>query len=209
MSSAFYICFADRFFFFPLRVSTFSELFQTIPFGFNTNVLETNILNLAVVWWVVLTVVVDSLNTLLADRKRRLNDVDVALRLKLDTLAKQKELFQKSVEEAQEQAKRIREKAVRDAVQAGALVTEQMENEWQQILERSNQAVQIARQRAKAAITKQTVQLVLRSVQTNLSSRLIPDDGSTSKQVALNEQYVRTVFPQLKRWSSRRRLNNS
>ena len=175
-------------------------------FGLNTNILETNVLNLAVVLWVVVTVVGDAVRVLLEQRKKAilttLEDVDRRVKEAQQQLVD----AQKAVEEARLYAKEIRDKAVQDSERERSIVQSQSENEWKRIQERSSQTIQIERQREKTAITKQVVQRVLQTREKRLWSRLIQTNDSVSKQSELNDKYVRETFRQVKRWSSKNRF---
>ena len=73
-------------------------------FGFNTNVLETNIINLAVVIFIVVTFVGDALNTLLKNRKEiilaNLQEADKRALEAQEKLLEAQKQFDLSVEKA-------------------------------------------------------------------------------------------------------------
>lgn len=175
-------------------------------FGFNTDVFETNILNLAVVLRVVVTVVGDAFRTLLEQRRQTILTTLEEVDQKANESQQQLEAARKAVETASLYAQEIRIQAVQSAEQESSNMRKQFKKDLQRIQERSDQAINIEYQRTVAGITKQVTQLALLEVENTFSTVLGQSRQSYSKQTELNEVYVRETFRQLKGWSSKGRL---
>jgi F-type H+-transporting ATPase subunit b len=75
-------------------------IFSGHGFGFNTNILETNVINLAVVIAVVVSVVGDAVRELLKNRKKQLLIIYVKLIISNEALEK-RDLAKAQLQEAQ------------------------------------------------------------------------------------------------------------
>merc|ERR1711904_692107 len=84
------------------------ELLMRNGFGFNTNLLETNVLNLRVVLRIVVTIVGDALKTLLDERRKIIISTLQETEKKKNKLQQQLEEAQKAVEIAYSTSKEIR-----------------------------------------------------------------------------------------------------
>jgi hypothetical protein len=175
-------------------------------FGFNTNVYETNVVNLAVVAVVVLTVVGSAFRSELSARlKRVLRQWDLCrdswLRYWLwadDVILKTK-ILTWIAEDLPDLSIHIAKRVV-DQVEA------QGEKELQRIQQATLKLKEIEYQQAVADIQKYVKQTTIDNVKEILLSRLLKKEGSVEKQAQLNERYVRQTFRQLNRWSSTTRL---
>jgi len=178
-------------------------------FGFNTDVFETNVLNLAVVLGVVVTVVGDALSSLL--EKRRQTILTTLQEVEQKSKAAQQQLIdaRKAVETARLYAQEIRTRATQDAEQESSKIRKQLKIELQRIRDRGDQAIKIEYQRTVQGITQQVTQGALFTAEKVLSSSLGPSGQSFLKQTELNEIYIRDTFRQLKGWSSILRLTNT
>jgi F-type H+-transporting ATPase subunit b len=180
-------------------------------FGFNTDLLETNVLNLVVVVGVVVTVVGDAFRTLLDQRRQiiltTLEDVKQKARTAQDDFVEATE----AVETARLYAQEIRMGAVSLAEQERIKIQKQLQKELQRIKERGRQALQIEYQRTIQVVTKQVTQIALLTAENTLSSALglINEEPClfSSKQAELNETHIRETFRQVKGWSSTLSIN--
>jgi F-type H+-transporting ATPase subunit b len=85
-------------------------IFSGHGFGFNTNILETNVINLAVVIAVVVSVVGDAVRELLKNRKETIiNNLREADNRANEALEK-RDLAKAQLQEAQKRAKKLRNK---------------------------------------------------------------------------------------------------
>jgi F-type H+-transporting ATPase subunit b len=178
-------------------------------FGFNTDVLETNVLNLAVVVSVVVVVVGDALRRLLEQRRQTILSTLQEVEQKSKAAQRQLVEAQRSVETARIYAQEIRTRAVQDAEQESNKIRQQLKLELQRIRDRGDKAIQIEYQRTVDGITQQVTQGALFTAEKVLLSALSPNGESFLKQTELNETYMRDTFRQLKGWSSIARLSNT
>lgn len=147
-------------------------LFLDLPLGegfrFNTNILETNIINLAVVIGIVISFVGDALRSLLENRKQTvLNTLREA-----DQRARE---AQEKLNKAQVQVEFCRKKAIEICEQAFILAQEQKYETYRQVKkdvarleELKNETLNLQQQKALSQIYQQVIALSL----TNVSGKL-------------------------------------
>lgn len=167
-------------------------------FGLNTDLFETNVLNLAVVLGIVVTVVGDAVRDVLDQRRAmilsRMNDADQkarAARIRLEEA-------RKSVEMARVRAKEIRLQAIQTAEQESLIAKQQLRKDLQRLRERGQQAIRLEYQRAAQMMTQQITTLALTTAENTLLAAFDSQDPTCSKQKDLNEVHVRETFCQLK-----------
>jgi len=165
-------------------------------FGFNTDIFETNVLNLVVVLGIVVTVVGDAVSTLLEQRRQTilltLSEADQKVR----EANKQLEEARNSVETARLQAQEIRTQAIQTVEQENVAIQKQLKESLQYLQERGRQAIQLERQRIVRIVARKVAHLAL----TNTESTLLATFEQTyAKQKELNEKHIRDTFRQLKR----------
>jgi F-type H+-transporting ATPase subunit b len=168
-------------------------------FGLNTNIFETNVLNLAVVLGVVVKVVGDSLRSLLDQRRKTILSTLQKADLKAKEAKQRLEAAQRALEEARLRVREIRAKAIQTIEREESLAQKQLEKDLCRLQERRNQTVQLEYQTATQLISRQIFNLALNSAEDILLKTLESQSGSNSKQKELNEMYVRETFCQLKR----------
>ena len=166
-------------------------------FGLNTNLFETNILNLTVVIGVVIKVVGDSLRTLLDQRRQTILSTLQEADLKANEARQRLEAAQRTLEEARLRVQEIRTQTVRAVEREKSTAQKQLEGDLHRLRERKDQAIQIERQRATQLISHQISTLALNSAENILLNALGSQDISSSKQKELNEMHVRKTFCQL------------
>ena len=166
-------------------------------FGLNTNLLETNVLNLAVVIGVVIKVVGDSLRSLLEQRRRTILSTLQEADLKAKEANQRLEAAQRTLEEARSRVQEIRIQTVQAVEREKSVAQSQLERDLRRLRDRRDQAIQIERQRTTQLISYQVSSLALNSAETILLNSLNPQEASNSKQKELNEMYVRKTFCQL------------
>jgi len=177
-------------------------------FGFNINIFETNVVNLAIVWAILGTYLYDYLLNFFNEYQK---DIKVSVR---DANRRAEESQQRllearnAVESARNRAEEIRNQSVQDSEQKGSKIRTQLKNDLQRIQERGDQAIRIERQRTITDITRQITQLALFTADKQIRQSFIRADGSGLKQIELNDVHVQGTFRQLKRWSSKCRLKN-
>lgn len=166
-------------------------------FGLNTNLLETNVLNLAVVIGVVIKVVGDSLRSLLEQRRRTILSTLQEADLKAKEANQRLEAAQRTLEEARSRVQEIRIQTVQAVEREKSVAQSRLERDLRRLRDRRDQAIQIERQRTTQLISYQVSSLALNSAETILLNSLNPQEASNLKQKELNEMYVRKTFCQL------------
>lgn len=166
-----------------------SDQLSIIPFGaefgFNGNILETNIINLAVVIGIVVSFGGDALRSLLENRKQTifssLQEADSRAEEAKEKLSKAKSqlsLFQKKASEIRQQASATAEQEKKQAIQ-------QTQEDAQRLERVKQETLQMQQQKTISQISQQVVSLALDQVRTKLKNRL---DASFQKTV--NRFYV-------------------
>ena len=168
-------------------------------FGLNTNLFETNILNLTVVIGVVIKVVGDSLRSLLDQRRKTILSTLQEADLKAKETKQRLEAAQRTFEEARLRVQEIRIQTIQAIEREKSIAQRQLEKDIQRLRERKDQRIQLEQQRATQSISDQISTLALNSAETMLLTALDSQNTSSSKQKELNEVHVRKTFCQLSR----------
>merc|ERR1711871_1906674 len=127
-------------------------------FGLNTNLFETNVLNLAVVVVIVVSIVGDALSTLLDQRRKIiLSTIAEANQREKDAQNRLAEA-RISVELARKKSQEIRIQAVTIVEQESSTMQNQCKETLQQIKEKRAQEIQLERQRAITFIAQQVAE---------------------------------------------------
>lgn len=141
-------------------------------FGFNTNVLETNIINLAVVIFIVVTFVGDALNTLLKNRKEiilaNLQEADKRALEAQEKLLEAQKQFDLSVEKATQ----IKKEALLKAENEKNEILKQTENEIKSFEKLKVESLSLERQKIVSQISQQVIMLALNKVRDKLKNSL-------------------------------------
>jgi len=166
-------------------------------FGLNTNLFETNILNLTVVVGVVIKVVGDSLRSLLDQRRQTILSTLQEADLKAREAKQRLEEAQRDLEKARLRVQEIRIQTIQAIEREKSVAQKQLERDLHRLRERKDQAIQLERQRATQFISNQISTLALNSAENILLNSLGSRDTSNSKQKELNEIHVRKTFYQL------------
>lgn len=151
-------------------------LFGNLPggegFGFNTNILETNIINLAVVIAVVFTFVGDALISLLENRKQTvLNNLQEADQRAAEAQQKLNQA-QIQLEFAKTKAVEIREQGLTTAEQEKLQTGIQVEKDISRLEELKNETIKLQEQKALVQISQQVIILALIKVREKLTKSL-------------------------------------
>ena len=151
-------------------------LFGNLPvgegFGFNTNILETNIINLAVVIAVVFTFVGDALTSLLENRKQTvLNNLREADQRAAEAQEKLNQA-QSQLELAKKKAIEIKEQGLATAEQEKLQTISQAEKDVVRLEELKEETIKLQQQKAVSQISQQVVTLALTKVREKLAKSL-------------------------------------
>jgi F-type H+-transporting ATPase subunit b len=168
-------------------------------FGINTNLYETNILNLTVVVIVVVKVVGDSLRTALDQRRQTILSTLQEADQKAREAKRRLEKAQKDLEETRLRAEEIRIQVAQTIEKENLTIQTQLENDLIRFRERGKQSIELERQRIKQSIYKKITYLALDIAEDILMKAFKHQSISAVKQKELNEIHTRTTFYQLKR----------
>jgi len=141
-------------------------------FGLNTNILETNVLNLTVVLAVVVTYVGDALRSLLENRKQTIlnnfREADQRASEAQERLAKAK----LQLEQAQAKAKQIREQALVTIEQEKNQIVRQNQEDIKRLSIVQQETLQFEQQKVQNELAQKLVRLALHQVREKLTQRL-------------------------------------
>ena len=166
-------------------------------FGINTNILETNVLNLAVVLGVVVTVVGDAVRGLLDTRRQTILSTLQEAEQKAAEAQARLDQARAALASARTKAAQIRAQAVTSAEQEGAALAAQLTTDLARLQDTARQGIQLQRQRAVQKRAQQAARLALKAAEATLVDQLVKGSGRT-RQRDLNERHVRETFRQLK-----------
>jgi F-type H+-transporting ATPase subunit b len=147
-----------------MNFTTISFFFFGHGFGFNTNILETNVINLAVVIGVVVTFVGDAVRELLKNRKDTiLTNLQEADNRALEAQEKLNEA-KSQLAIAQKKAVEIQEQGAVAAEQETKLCIKQAEDDAVRLKQVKQDTIRLQQQKAIQQISQQIVSLALEKV---------------------------------------------
>jgi len=167
-------------------------------FGFNTNLLETNVLNLRVVVRIVVKFVGDALRELLDQRRQTILSTLQEADKKKYILQQQLDIAKEAVKIARITAEDIRGQSIQTIDQENYAIEEKLKKDLEILQQSSDQAIKLERQRAMQSITQQVISLALKTAENKLTISLNPKGPSYSKQKELNNLHVKETFRKLK-----------
>ena len=161
----------DSFFLSP---SNLNEIPFGESFGFNGNILETNILNLGVVLGVVVSLGGDALRSLLSNRRQNIEkNLEQAEKRAFE--AKEKLAHaQSQLESAQKKAIDIQEQGSATAKKERQDSTKRKNEEIFRLTEKKEETLRVEEQKAVSQVYRQLVNQVIDKVKSRLSDRLDP-----------------------------------
>mgnify|MGYP002777706094 CR=1 FL=1 len=146
-------------------------------FGFNFDILESNIINLAIVIALLIYFGRGFLGKTLGDRRNeietRIQEAEQRKRQAAEQLANE----QQKLAQAQQEAKRIRAAAEASAQAAKAEILARAEQEIARLRETAAQDTTATQERAIAQLRQQVVSLALKQVESELQQRLGQEDS--------------------------------
>jgi F-type H+-transporting ATPase subunit b len=141
-------------------------------FGFNTNILETNVLNLAVVLAIVITYVGDALRGLLANRKQTIlnnfREADQRASEAQDRLNQAR----LQLEKAKTKADEISQQAVFTVDQEKKQIISQTQEDIKRLSILQQETLKFEQQKAQNELAQKLVRLALHQVREKLNQRL-------------------------------------
>jgi len=141
-------------------------------FGLNTNILETNVLNLAVVLTVVITYVGDALRGLLANRKQNILNNFREAEQRASEAQDRLNQARTQLEQAQAKAKQIREQALVTIEQEKNQIVRQNQEDIKRLSILQQETLQLEQQKAQNELAQKLVRLALHQVREKLTQRL-------------------------------------
>jgi F-type H+-transporting ATPase subunit b len=171
-------------------------------FGFNTNLIETNVLNLRVVLSLVVSQVGEVLKNRLDDRRKIILSILQEADKKKEQLRQQLEEARKAVEEAQLMAKDIRDQSLQAVEKENYTAEQKLKEDLKRFQENSQQIIKLERQRTLQVVTQYIADLALKEAEDRLLKTLESRGQVSTKQKELNEIHVQETFRKLKRRSN-------
>lgn len=141
-------------------------------FGFNTNILETNIINLSVVIALVISFVGDALRSLLENRKQTILKNLLEADQRANEAQEKLNKAQIQLEFAQKKASEIREQGILTAEQEKKQSIRQFEQDSIRLEELKQETLRFQQQKAISQISQKVVILALNQVREKLNNRL-------------------------------------
>lgn len=176
--------------------SNFSEIPFGESFGFNGNILETNILNLGVVLGVVVSLGGDALRSLLENRKqtisKNLEQAEKRAREAKEKLAKAEE----QLKSAQQKANDIKNQGKISADKERQDSSKRKKEELFRLTEKKEETLRVEEQKAVSQVYRQLVNKVMDKVKERLNSSLDPASHAAviNFQIVLLSKYSQREF---------------
>ena len=133
--------------------------FSAHGFGINTNILETNVINLAVVIALVISFVGDALKDLLSNRKQTILDNLCAAESRAKEVETNMNEAKAKLKQAQEKAIEIKKQGSIAAKEEQALCISQADQEANRLKQRKEDSLKLQQQKAIKEISKQIISL--------------------------------------------------
>ena len=149
-----------------------STLFSGNGFGINTNIFETNILNLAVVIAVVISFVGDALRELLDNRKKKILDNISLADSREQEMEARIQQAKDELQKAEQRAIDIREQGLASAEREKALCITQAETEATRLKQLKEDSLRFQQQKAIKSISRQIVGLSMEKAHENLDKHI-------------------------------------
>lgn len=158
---------------------TIFTLFSTFPlgnegFGFNGNILETNIINLSVVIGVVVSLGGDALRSLLQTRKETILKNFEEAKVRSEEAREKLALASQEVENAKIKAQEITKQTSSILEKERTMYSQQFESEAKRLNSLKAETLTFQEQRAKFQISNQIIVLAVEKVEQTIKSRLTP-----------------------------------
>lgn len=181
----------DHFF---LSLFNFGKIPFGESFGFNGNILETNILNLGVVLGVVVSLGGDALRSLLSNRKKTIEkNLEQAEKRALEAKERLAQA-QSQLETAQKKALDIKEQGSMTAKKERQDSTKRKNEEIFRLTEKKEETLRVEEQKAVSQVYRQLVNQVMDKVKSKLTDRLDPASHASviNFQIVLLSKLSRT-----------------
>ena len=156
---------------------TILTLFSVLPlgnegFGFNGNILETNIINLAVVISVVISLGGDALKSLLETRKQTIFQNFEEAKSRSEEARARLEFASQEVEKAKQKANEIKSQTITLLEKEKKIYLEQFASETKRLEVLKQETLLFEEQKAKFEISSQIITLAVNKVEEKIKTRL-------------------------------------
>jgi len=148
------------------------SLFSGHGFGINTNILETNVINLAVVIAIVITFVGDAFRELLENRKKTVLDNLSLADARAQEMEDKINQAKKQLQNAQHRANEIQKQGILAAEQEKKLCIAQAKDEANRLKQLKEDRLRFQQQKAIQQISQQIVALSVNQAQQSLEKRM-------------------------------------
>ena len=146
-------------------------LFSAHGFGINTNLFETNVINLAAVIAIAISVVGDAIKELLSDRKTTILENMGAADARAQEIEDNLNQAKKQLETAQKKAVDIKKQGIIAAKEEQTLCIAQADQEAERLKQRKDDSIRLQQQKAIKQISKQIIQLSLTQARKKASEK--------------------------------------
>jgi F-type H+-transporting ATPase subunit b len=167
-------------------------------FGLNTNLLETNVLNLRVVLRLVFVFVGDAVSTLLSERRARISSTIEDTERRSEKIRMKVKLRRETRDFALAGSVEVRKQIPQLIAQEKLRVSTQLEIDMNQFQDKRNQALEMARKQNAQHVATKIFNLAFESSERILIQGLQSKKLIHSKQKELNEIYLQRISCQLK-----------
>ena len=155
-----------------MNLTEISLIFSGHGFGINTNILETNVINLAVVVTVVISFVGDAVKELLDNRKKTILQNICAADARAQEIQQKMDQAMTQLELAEKKATEIRQQGLITAEREKTLCIEQANEEAIRLKQVKEDTIRLQQQKAIQQISQQIVLLSLKEVREKLQVKM-------------------------------------
>lgn len=155
-----------------MHFTDISLIFSGHGFGINTNIFETNIINLAVVIGVVVSFVGDAVRELLDNRKKTILQNIFAADARAKEVEEKMNQAKLQLETAEKKATEIKQQGLIAAEREKKLCIEQAEEETARLKQVKQNTINLQQQKAIEQISQQIVLLSLKQVKKKLQVKM-------------------------------------
>jgi len=162
-------------------------------FGLNTDIFETNILNLAVVLRIVVTNIVDALRSLLEQRQQIILSLFIEVDQKVNSARQQLVEAREAVDTAKILTNDINIKATETVKKVNIEIQVRLDEEIRVLRTAFSQSIQLEVYQHSQAISQRVITNAL-TIAKNILTLEFRKDTNTWKQKELNKAYIRTLL---------------
>jgi F-type H+-transporting ATPase subunit b len=166
-------------------------------FGINTNLIETNVLNLRVVLSIIFSQLGEFLKNRLDDRRKIIVSILQEADKKKEQLQEQMNEAKKAIDQAELTSQKIRRESIQVVEQENYRREQKLKEDLKRFQENSRQIIKLERQRTIQFITNYIADLAIKEAETRLITKL--KEPTSQKQKELNKIHVQETFRKLER----------